>query len=192
MLFRHFRFSCAALSCAAIGALVVAHGANAQTVVQANPSVAPGVQSNAVPSGSVPVMRQQGAAVAPGKMQVVGGKNLSNTVLTAKSPGVLGSDGLPDITSAGPGNVAGLLAYCVQNKIGSRGMTRVVGHALAKRGDVQSDQFYSLGGQGLLQTASAETFDVSTLSKSSRVKLCTDLAIRGKEFGTDRAKAMAK
>lgn len=192
MLFRYFKFSCAALSCTAISALTMANGAFAQMAVQTNPTAMPGMQSQAVPTGSIPVMRQAGAAVAPGKMQVVGGKNLSNTVLTAKSPGVLGSDGLPDITSAGPGNVAGLLAYCVQNKIGSRGLTRVVGNSLSKRGDVQSDQFYSLGGQGLLQTASTETFDVSTLSRSSRVKLCTELAVRGKGFGADRMKSMAK
>ncbi len=74
MLFRYFRFSCAPVPCAAIGALVAAPVANAQTVVQGNPLAVPGMQSNVVPLGAVPVMRQQGAAVAPGKMTGVGGQ----------------------------------------------------------------------------------------------------------------------
>lgn len=113
-----------------------------------------------------------------------------NGVSTAATPGTLGEDGLPSIDAAKDGNVAGLLSYCVRHQYGYGTTTRVIGRQLAKRPDVKSDQYYSLGGKGLLQTASSTPFDISTLDKTHATKLCSDLTKKGQTLTGVNSKSL--
>ncbi|AOX17956.1 hypothetical protein [Kozakia baliensis] len=150
------------------------------------PSVMPGSQAQAMPSGSVPVTRDGAPSAANGNMQAIGGSAISNSVATASTPGALnGYGGLPSIDSAGAGNIAGLMSYCVRNGLEYGTAQRVVGRDLAKRPDVQNDQYYSLGGKGLLQTNSNVPFDISTLDRGHRFQICAQLAQRGQKLGTN-------
>lgn len=130
--------------------------------------------------GSVPVTDPADKASAPAQgVQMVQGVT---GAATAGTPGALGENGLPPITEASAGNVAGLLSYCIQKQYVYGTTSRTVGRDLAKRADVKNDQGYSLGGQGLLQNGTSTPFDISTLDKSARVKLCSDLTHRGQEL----------
>ncbi|GBR03139.1 hypothetical protein AA21952_0968 [Acetobacter oeni LMG 21952] len=101
---------------------------------------------------------------------------------TAGTPGAVGAGGMPSIDNAGTGNVAGLLSYCVDKKYTPGTTPRTVARKLAERPDVKNDQAYSLGGQGLLQNGTSTPFDISTLKKSQRVKLCSDLTKKGQSL----------
>lgn len=145
------------------------------------PSVAPGTQSTTMPAGSVPVHRDGAPHVSTDVMQAVGGNAISDTVSTVKTPGVLGAYGLPALDSAKAGNLAGLASYCVRNHLVYGTTLRVVGRRLAARPDVKADQYYSLGGKGLLQTSSNVPFDVSTLDLSHRTRLCALVGQMGRK-----------
>ncbi|NHN89118.1 DUF2501 domain-containing protein [Acetobacter conturbans] len=148
--------------------------AHAQTAAQQLPA---GTTLSAPPPGSVPVTNPANAASAPASgAQMVSGVTGATTAAT---PGALGENGLPSIDNATPGNVAGLLSYCVHKKYTDTTTSRSVARKLAKRADVKNDQNYSLGGQGLLANGTTTPFDISTLSKSKRVKLCSDLTKKG-------------
>ncbi len=160
---------------ASCGLVVASFGAaHAQTTQ----SVPAGTTLPAAPPGSVPVTNPADAASAPTSpgAQIVNGVTGASTAAT---PGAVGAGGMPSIDNASTGNVAGLLYYCVNKKYTYGTTTRSVGRALAKRQDVKNDQGYSLGGQGLLQNGTSTPFDISTLDKSRRVKLCSDLTKKG-------------
>ncbi|GBQ12347.1 DUF2501 domain-containing protein [Swaminathania salitolerans] len=155
----------------------VAHAQQAPT-----PAVPPGTQSTAMPAGSVPVHREGAPHAATDMMQAVGGSAVSNTVSTAATPGVLDHYGLPSLDAARAGNLAGLASYCVRNHLVHGTTLRVVGRKLAMRPDVKNDQYYSLGGKGLLQTSSNVPFDVSSLDLSHRTQLCAQVGQVGQKF----------
>lgn len=159
------------LAFASIGA------AHAQTAAQQIPA---GTTMSAPPPGGIPVTNPADQASAPTQgAQVVHG---ITGATTAATPGALGENGLPPIDNATPGNVAGLLSYCIHKDYTSGTTPRSVARKLAKRADVKSDQAYSLGGQGLLTNGTSTPFDVSTLKKSQRVKLCSDLTKKGQSL----------
>ncbi|NHO32870.1 DUF2501 domain-containing protein [Acetobacter fallax] len=136
-----------------------------------------GTTLSAPPPGSIPVTNPADAASAPSQgAQMVHGVT---GAATSATPGALNEGGMPSIDSASPGNVAGLLSYCIHKKYVYGTTPRSVARGLAKRQDVKNDQAYSLGGQGLLQNGSSTPFDISTLNKSQRVKLCSDLTKKG-------------
>lgn len=167
------------LGLTALCSLVVA-GASAHAQQAPVPSVPSGTQSTMMPAGSVPVQRDGAPGAASTVMQAVGGSGVSNTVATVATPGALDSYGLPSLDSAKAGNLAGLASYCVRKHLVHGNTLRVIGRDLAKRPDVKTDQYYSLGGQGLLQTSTNVPFDVSTLDASHRTQLCAQVGQRGK------------
>ncbi|AQS86060.1 MAG: DUF2501 domain-containing protein [Acetobacter aceti] len=151
--------------------------AQAQTAAQQLPA---GTTLSTAPNGALPVTNPANAASAPTEgAQMV--KGITGAT-TAATPGALGENGLPSIDNATPGNVAGLLSYCIHKKYVNGTTSRSVARKLAKRADVKNDQNYSLGGQGLLSNATSTPFDISTLDKSKRVKLCSDLTKKGQEL----------
>ena len=157
-------------------------GATAYAQQAPVPSVAPGTQSTVMPAGSIPVQRPGAPQASATMMQAVGGSAVSNAVSTAATPGVLDTYGLPSLDSAKAGNLAGLASYCVRKHLVHGTTLRVVGRTLAKRPDVKNDQYYSLGGQGLLQTSTNVPFDVSTLDLSHRTQLCAQVGQRGQAY----------
>lgn len=138
--------------------------------------VPPIPQSSPVPT--IPAGTQ--ATLPSANLQAVaGGKN----VLSAASPGTLGADGLPSIQNAQAGNVAGLTYYCTHHKLVLGTSPIVAARTLAKRPDVQNDQFYSLGGKGMLQMQGGNVFDIGTLPKDKRVMTCNDLIKKAQSLG---------
>ncbi|MBO1359175.1 DUF2501 domain-containing protein [Acetobacter sacchari] len=133
------------------------------------------------PAGSVPVTAPADPAsnLATKGTQIVKGVTGSATSAT---PGALDENGLPSLSSASTGNVTGLLSYCISKKLVNSTTARSTARNLAKRDDVKSDQGYSIGGQGLLQNGSSTPFDISTLNKSKRVELCSDLVKKGQSL----------
>lgn len=151
--------------------------ARAQSVAEQLPA---GTTLSTAPAGAVPVTNPLHSAAAPTSgVQMVKGVTGATT---ASTPGAVGEGGLPSLDHATPGNVAGLVSYCVHKKYTPGTTARSVGRALAKRDDVKSDQNYSLGGQGLLANDTSKPFDIATLSKSKRVMLCSDLVKKGQSL----------
>ncbi|GAC86426.1 hypothetical protein Gbth_025_040 [Gluconobacter thailandicus F149-1 = NBRC 100600] len=149
---------------AALG-LAFSGAAVAQTAPQpGQPIVPPGTQ----------------AVITPNHVQAVGGLN---GIATAATPGTLGDNGMPSIDNAQAGNVAGLTSYCIHKKLSLGTGPRSASRNLAKRADVQNDQYYSLGGRGLLQTSSNTPFDISTLPKDKQVLVCRDLFKKAQSLG---------
>ncbi|MFT8720529.1 DUF2501 domain-containing protein [Acetobacter sp.] len=169
------RYIALAVTCGlTIGSFGAAH---AQTAAQQLPA---GTTLSAPPPGSIPVTDPAHPASAPTQgAQVI--KDVTGAT-TSATPGSLGENGLPSIDNATPGNVAGLLSYCVHKNYTSGTTPRSVARKLAKRADVKTDQNYSLGGQGLLANGTTTPFDISTLDKSKRVKLCSDLTKKGQSL----------
>ncbi|EHH67829.1 hypothetical protein [Gluconobacter morbifer] len=130
------------------------------------------------PVATVPPGTQ--AVITPNHVQAVSGVN---GVQTSASPGSLDAYGLPSIKGAQAGNVAGLTYYCLHNQLVLGTAPIVASRTLAKRPDVQNDQFYSLGGKGLLQTEGNSTFDITTLGKTKRVMLCNQLVKKAQVMG---------
>ncbi|WP_246091370.1 DUF2501 domain-containing protein [Swingsia samuiensis] len=138
------------------------------------------VQKTVNGNGPAILVPETGHVVAAGSQAVVNGQQKVqavsiNGVATAATPGALGNDGLPSIANAQVGNVAGLTAYCVHKKLVHGTAPRVASRKLAHRPDVIADQYYSLGGRGLLQTATNTPFDISSLPKDKKVLLCVSL-----------------
>ncbi|MBF0875492.1 DUF2501 domain-containing protein [Gluconobacter cerevisiae] len=152
----------------AAAGLSISGAAVAQTV----PPIPQSSPVTTIPAGTQ--ARLPGAHV----QAVAGGKN----VLSAASPGVLGADGLPSIEGAQAGNIAGLTYYCTQHKLVLGTSPIVAARKIAKRPDVHSDEFYSLGGKGLLQMTDGNVFDIGTLSKDKRVTTCNDLVKKAQSF----------
>ena len=169
MNYRHFALTAAALATTGILAL---QGATAQTV--AVPSTTAPAQS-AVPAGTTipPVPGYNHGA------QAIANVDPAQTTATA---GALGKDALPSVDSAGAGNVGGILYYCIKTKTLYGTTPRTVARTLSKRPDVRNDQYYALGGKGLLQTNTNAPFDIKTLDLSKRTKVCNDLVKRGQSL----------
>jgi hypothetical protein len=68
--------------------------------------------------------------------------------------GALGGGGVPSVGSASPGNLAGVLHYCIQNNDVSSGAARSVQSQLMSKlgGQASSDPGYGAGQGGTLET----------------------------------------
>ncbi|MFT8808299.1 DUF2501 domain-containing protein [Gluconobacter sp.] len=147
------------------------------------------ISGSAFAQGVPPIPQSSPAAtVVPGTQATLPSANLQavsggKNILSASSPGTLGADGVPSIENAQAGNVAGLTYYCTHHKLVLGTSPIVAARTLAKRPDIQNDQFYSLGGKGLLQTAGGNVFDISTLPKDKRVMTCNDLVKKAQSLG---------
>lgn len=169
MNYRHFALTAAAL---VTTGMLASQGATAQTV--AVPSTTAPAQS-AIPAGTtlppVPGYNQGAQAIA----------NVAPAQTTATA-GALGNDAMPSVDSANAGNVAGVLYYCIKSKAVFGTTPRTVARTLSKRADARNDQYYALGGKGLLQTNTTAPFDIKTLDLSKRTKVCNDIVKRGQSL----------
>ncbi len=93
-----------------------------------------------------------------------------------------GSGGLPNIGAAGAGNVAGLLGYCVRNKLTSgTGVAAVLGKLTGKPG-VTTSSDYAAGQEGLLQGRDGKAFSVDGVKTSIRTRVCDLVLSRARAF----------
>lgn len=93
-----------------------------------------------------------------------------------------GGGGLPNLGSAGVGNVAGLLGYCVRNKLSSgAGVASVLGKLTGRPGITTSSD-YAAGQQGVLQGGDGKTLSLDGVKSTIRTRVC-DLALsRARSF----------
>ena len=89
--------------------------------------------------------------------------------------GALGglTGGLPSVSQAGPGNLAGVLGYCIQNNILSSGVAGETQTALLDQtpGAAQSSD-YAAGSNGLLQTGNDQSYSLGGAQSQVKQQIC--------------------
>ena len=89
-----------------------------------------------------------------------------------RTPGGL----LPNIGSTSTGNLAGMIGYCIKNKVlGEAGASSVL-NGLFGRSDASSSKDFSLGQSGLLETGTG-TRPLDNVKDTIRRKIC-DLVLK--------------
>jgi hypothetical protein len=74
---------------------------------------------------------------------------------------MLGGGGIPSVGQASPGNMAGVLQYCIQNKyVGAGGASSVKDSLLSKVTGQTENSGYKQGSSGLLQTGAGENYSL--------------------------------
>ena len=89
--------------------------------------------------------------------------------------GALGglSGGLPSVSQAGPGNLAGVLQYCIQNNMLSSSTAGQTQSALLGQtpGAAQSSDF-AAGSSGMLQTGNNQNYSLSGAQSQVKQEIC--------------------
>lgn len=99
---------------------------------------------------------------------------------TGALPGSSGA-GLPNVASVGAGNAAGILGYCLKNKLLSgSGATGVLGQLTGRR-DITSSPGFADGQTGQLQT-DGRTLSLGSLTGSVKSRVCDMVLSRARSF----------
>ena len=87
-------------------------------------------------------------------------------------PGIPGGTGLPDVSKMGVPNVAGVLGYCVKNKLLSgTGATSVIDGLKGKSGVTSSPEF-SAGEAGNIVTGSGSPISLGSMPAQLKSQAC--------------------
>jgi hypothetical protein len=116
---------------------------------------------------------------------IVGGGASAQLPSLSGGAGLLKGGGLPGVGSASMGNAAGVLSYCIKNKLLGAGGGGDASSVLGKlTGDkaVPASPDYSQGAAGLLQTGKASTFSLDSVTGGLKSKLCDMVLQRGKSL----------
>ncbi|MBM6576472.1 DUF2501 domain-containing protein [Microvirga sp. SRT01] len=121
---------------------------------------------------------QTGASSAPAARQGGG--------LLGQMGGLLGNSGLPAIGSVGAGNAAGLLGYCVKNRLlgatgSSTGAAGVLGRLTGKRAITSSPE-YKAGQAGEVQVPNGEALSLDSLGGQMKNQVCKVVLNRARSF----------
>lgn len=123
---------------------------------------------------AMPAMPGMGGGMGGGNGGMMGG------AMGAMGSGAMGGAmGLPSLSSAGAGNLAGLLGYCVQNNYLGTGTASPVMSALSHKAgiDPRTDSQYQAGRNGLLDTGGGNTFSLAGagqgIKQQMTQKICT-------------------
>ncbi len=134
----------------------------------------------AVLLSSVPVVAtaQTAAGAEPAAGRGVGG-------LLGQAGGLLGG-GVPAVGSIGAGNAAGLLGYCVKNKLlgatgGASGASGVLGRLTGQK-DVKTSPGYIAGQAGQVQAPDGQTLSLGSLRGQVKNQLCNLVLSRARSF----------
>lgn len=111
---------------------------------------------------------------------------------TARSGGLLGQaggllgGGLPQVGTIGAGNAAGLLGYCVKNRLlgsggGASGAAGVLGRLTGQK-DVQSQPGYAAGQAGQVQAPGGQALSLDGLRGQVKNQVCNLVLNRAKAF----------
>ena len=95
--------------------------------------------------------------------------------------GLLGR-GLPSVSSAPTGNVAGVLGYCMQTNALQGGNAGSTLNALTSRRGLTSSSGYAQGQQGLLQTGNGNSVSMAGMSGQVRSHMCSMVLSRAQSF----------
>jgi hypothetical protein len=81
--------------------------------------------------------------------------------------------GLPDISSMGISNAAGVLGYCMKNKyLQGADATSVLGGLMKKKPGVESSSGYTQGSAGKIITSGGPPVSLHSLSDELKSKAC--------------------
>ena len=80
--------------------------------------------------------------------------------------------GLPNVSSISPGNAAGVLGYCMKNKVLSGGNASSVIDGLKKKPGVTSSSGYSAGQAGNILTGNGQKFSLSQAPNQLKSQAC--------------------
>ena len=96
--------------------------------------------------------------------------------------GGLAGQALPSVASVGVGNAAGVLGYCVKQKLlgTATNATSVLGR-LAGQPNVTTSPGYAAGQGGVLQNGTSN-FSLSSISNSLKAQLCNQVLRRATSF----------
>ncbi|MBB2201988.1 YjjA family protein [Gluconacetobacter tumulisoli] len=96
-----------------------------------------------------------------------------------------GGMGLPSVTSAAPGNLAGVLGFCVQNNYLGASTASPVMSALGQKTGTDSSQ-YQAGQRGLLDTGNGRTFSLAGagqgIKQQMTQKVCNQVLSRAQSL----------
>lgn len=106
--------------------------------------------------------------------------------LLGQMGGLLGGGGLPAIGSVGAGNAAGLLGYCVKNRLlgatgSSTGAAGVLGRLTGKSAITSSPE-YAAGQAGQVQAPNGEALSLGSLRGQVKNQLCKVVLNRARSF----------
>jgi hypothetical protein len=79
---------------------------------------------------------------------------------------------LPNVSSAGTNNTAGVLSFCVKNNYLKGNTAASALSSLSGKSGVQSSSAFSAGQQGQLETGNGSMFSLSGLQSQAKSKLC--------------------
>lgn len=111
---------------------------------------------------------------------------------TPRTGGLLGQagsllgGGLPQVGTIGAGNAAGLLGYCVKNKLlgatgGQTGAAGVLGRLTGQK-DVTTLPGYQAGQTGQVQAANGQTLSLDSLRGQIKTQMCNLVLNRARSF----------
>lgn len=113
---------------------------------------------------------------------MVGAFGAANAQMPKLPGGAAGVVGLPDVSSVGGANAAGVLGYCVKNKLlGGADASSVLGGLTAKP-DVKSSPDFTAGQAGNLLTGDGSTFSLNSVPKQMKSKVCDMVLKQGKSL----------
>lgn len=100
-----------------------------------------------------------------------------------KLPGGMGGAvGLPDVSSVGAGNAAGVLGYCVKNKLLGGADTSSVLAGLTAKPEVKSSPDFTAGQAGNLMPGDGSIFSLDSAPKQVKSKVCDMVLKQGKSL----------
>ncbi len=131
-------------------------------------------------------------AVAPAQAQLLNTlKNAAGSAGTGSNSGMSGAMGslgglaLPSISGASTNNIAGMLEFCVQNKIaGSSDASSVQTSLVNKLGGAKKEQAssaYASGSKGVLESG-GKSVDISGLDSQIKSKICDQVLQHAKSL----------
>ena len=80
--------------------------------------------------------------------------------------------GLPNVSSISPGNAAGVLSYCMKNKVLSGGSATTALNGLIKKPGVASSSGYASGQAGNIVTGQGQKFSLNQVPSQMKSQAC--------------------
>ena len=97
-------------------------------------------------------------------------------------PKGLGVGGIPNLGSISPGNAAGVLQYCMKNKLLSGGSANSVLGGLSKKPGVASSKAFSAGQAGQILTGQGKSFSLDQVQGPLKSQACDMVLKQAKTF----------
>lgn len=116
-------------------------------------------------------------SAGPVLAQSLPGMGGGSNAMTGAASGLMGGGsgsmmGLPSLASSSTGNVAGVLSYCVKNKIVQGASATSALSTLTGQSGVTSSSGYQAGEQGDIQSGNGNSFSLDGASAQMKTKAC--------------------